>query len=253
MTTTLSAHETAARGGTGTDALIRGRGIRKRFPLGADGEIEILHGIDIDIRRGEFVAIMGASGSGKSTLLYALSGIDLPSDGTVEIDGVDLGALSAVELERFRLERCGFVFQQPHLLDECTLRENALLPAMQRGRAGRRDAAAATDRRLRELGIDHVADRPVATASGGERQRAGIARALVNEPIVCFADEPTGALDSATAAAVLDHLEQLHRDGLTIVMVTHDPAVAARADRTVRVADGRIVADDRIVARQPVD
>ena len=225
-------------------AVIRARGIRKSFPLGRDAEVEILHGIDVEVRRGEFVAIMGASGSGKSTLLYALSGIDLPTAGTVEIDGVELTGLSQAQLEALRLERVGFVFQQPQLLEGCTLRENALIPALWRDRRGRAAAAEATDARMRTLGIAEVADHDVATASGGERQRAGIARALVNEPVLLFADEPTGALDTATSAAVLDHLVELHREGLTIVMVTHDPAVAARADRTIRVVDGLVPETD---------
>lgn len=222
--------------------LIRAVGVRKSFPLGRGRSAEILHGIDLDVARGEFLAIMGASGSGKSTLLYALSGIDLPSEGTVAIDGIELAGLGAAELERLRLERLGFVFQQPHLIEGLTLRENAMLPASWLGRRPR-DAAAATQARFEQLGIAEVGDLPASEASGGQRQRAGIARALVNEPELIIADEPTGALDSASAEAVLDILEELRRDGLTIVMVTHAPDVAARADRIVRVVDGRLEPD----------
>lgn len=233
-------------------SLISARGIRKSFPLAGGLNIEILHGIDLDIEAGEFVAIMGASGSGKSTLLYALSGIDLPDEGTVTIDGTDLRGLSARDLEAFRLDRIGFVFQQPQLLDGSSLLENAVLPAQWRGRQQRHAAAAATRERLRRLGIDDVADHDASSVSGGQRQRAGIARALVNEPVVLFADEPTGALDSASAAAVLDILTELHRDGLTIVMVTHDPDVAARASRLIQVRDG-LVTDGRVSRAQPAD
>ena len=240
--TTTSAPDPRAAGPADRPVIIRARGVRKSYPLGRDAEIEILHGIDVDVRRGEFVAIMGASGSGKSTLLYALSGIDLPTAGTVELDGVELTALDQAGLEAIRLERVGFVFQQPHLLEGCTLRENALIPALWRGRRERAAAARDVDARLERLGIGDVADQDVATASGGERQRAGIARALVNAPVLLFADEPTGALDTATSTAVLDHLAELHRDGLTIVMVTHDPTVAARADRIIRVVDGLVPA-----------
>lgn len=222
------------------DPIIRATAVTKSFPLGGDETIEVLHGIDLEIERGEFVAIMGASGSGKSTLLYALSGIDLPTTGRVEVDGTDLASLSASELEAFRLATLGFVFQQPHLLDGCTLRENALLPAAWLGRERQAAAARATDERFARLGIDTVADADAAVVSGGQRQRAGIARALVNDPVVCFADEPTGALDSASAEAVLDVLDELHAGGLTIVLVTHDPHVAARAERVIHVVDGRL-------------
>lgn len=222
--------------------LIRARGVRKSFPLDRGRSTEILHGIDLDIADGEFVAIMGPSGSGKSTLLYALAGIDLPTEGSVEIDGTDLATLGEAELARFRLERLGFVFQQPHLLEGCTLRENALMPALWRDRAGRRVAAEATATRLAELGIDEVADQDAGTVSGGQRQRAGLVRALVNSPSILIADEPTGALDSAASAAVLDHLAELHAEGMTIVLVTHDPGVASRADRILRVVDG-VLAD----------
>lgn len=220
--------------------VIRARGIRKSFPLGRNESVEILHGIDLDIAAGEFVAIMGASGSGKSTLLYALSGIDRPTSGEVTIDGVAVGDLSPTQLEAFRLSRIGFVFQQPHLIDGLTLRDNALLPASWAGRRRRAAVLADTERRLERLGIAHVADSDASVASGGERQRAGIARALVNDPAVLFADEPTGALDSASTEAVLRILEDLNRDGLTIVMVTHDPQVAARAHRVIRVVDGSV-------------
>lgn len=227
-------------------AMITARAVTKSFPLTQATHsqpattIEVLHGVDLSINRGEFVAVMGASGSGKSTLLYALSGIDLPTSGTVELAGTDLAALSPSELEAFRLATIGFVFQQPQLLEGCSLRENALLPAGWLKGRDRQAAAAETAERLDELGIAHVADEDAATVSGGERQRAGIARALVNQPQVLFADEPTGALDSQSAAAVMDIFEELHAAGQTIVMVTHDPQVAARAERIIRVVDGLV-------------
>ena len=185
---------------------------------------------------------MGASGSGKSTLLYALSGIDLPTSGTVTIAGQDLAQLSVKQLEEFRLNHIGFIFQQPQLLDGVTLRENALLPAQWHSKTHQQAAAIDADQRFHQLGIDHVAHTDAAAASGGQRQRAGIIRALVNNPDVCFADEPTGALDSENAAAVLDVLTKLHEDGLTIVMVTHDATVAARAQRIITVTDGVVPA-----------
>ena len=179
---------------------------------------------------------MGASGSGKSTLLYALSGIDLPTSGTVTIAGQDLAQLSVKQLEEFRLNHIGFIFQQPQLLDGVTLRENALLPAQWHSKTHQQAAAVDADQRFHQLGIDHVAHTDAAAASGGQRQRAGIIRALVNNPDVCF------ALDSENAAAVLDVLTKLHEDGLTIVMVTHDATVAARAQRIITVTDGVVPA-----------
>lgn len=222
------------------EPIIVAKEVRKSFPLAGGERVEILHGIDLAIARGEFVAIMGASGSGKSTLLYALCGIDPPSSGSIVVDGVDLAALDQRELEAFRLHRVGFVFQQPLLLDGLSLRENVLLPAVWPGRDERERRIAQTEQRMGDLGVADVADRDAAALSGGQRQRAGIARALVNDPIVLFADEPTGALDSGSAEMVLEILSGLHRGGLTIVMVTHAPEVAARADRIVRVVDGRL-------------
>ncbi|MGO1929518.1 MAG: ABC transporter ATP-binding protein [Microbacterium gubbeenense] len=220
--------------------VIEARGLRTRIDLPGGTSVDVLRGIDLEVRRGEFVAITGPSGSGKSTLLFTLAGIDRPTSGTVAIDGVDLAGLDERALERLRLERIGFVFQQPHLVDGLTVRENALLPASWRGGAARRRAEAETRERLERLGIAELADRDVAALSGGQRQRAGIARALVNGPTICIADEPTGALDGAAASDVLDVLETLHDDGLTIVLVTHDAAVAARAQRIVRLVDGRV-------------
>ena len=166
----------------------------------------------------------------------------LPTSGTVTIAGQDLARLSVKQLEEFRLNHIGFIFQQPQLLDGVTLQENALLPAQWHSKPHQQAAAADADRWFRQLGIDHVAHTDAAAASGGQRQRAGIIRALVNNPDVCFADEPTGALDSENAAAVLDVLTKLHQDGLTIVMVTHDAAVAARAQRIITVTDGVVPA-----------
>lgn len=196
-----------------TGPLVSARGVRKSFPLAGGARVEVLHGIDLDVARGEFVAIMGASGPGKSTLLYALCGIDPATSGTVTVDGVELGACSQRELEAFRLERLGFVFQQAHLLDGLSLRENVLLPARWRGGGDRERAERETAARFERLGIAEAADRDAASVSGGQRQRAALARALVNDPVLCIADDPTGALDSASATAVLDILGELHRDG----------------------------------------
>lgn len=209
----------------------------------------MLDGVDVTVAPGEFLAVMGASGSGKSTLLTMLSGMDRPTSGTVVLDGADLTAASEAEQGRIRLTRMGFVFQQAHLLENLSLRDNVLLPAWtaaprgRRGRAERAAAGARVDALLARFGIDHVGDHAITEVSGGQLQRAALCRALVNDPAVIFADEPTGALNSRATGEVMDALSQVHADGATIVMVTHDPAVAARADRVLYLRDGAVVAE----------
>ncbi len=203
---------------------------------------EVLRGIDLSVRAGELLVIMGASGSGKSTLLYSLSGMDRPTGGQVLLDGRELTSLSDAEMARVRLTRMGFVFQQPHFLRNLDVRDNILLPALKAAsRQGRHAAIARADALMERFGIAHVQDHGVTQVSGGQLQRASLCRALAGEPSVVFADEPTGALNSSMSADVMDALTDVHRSGTTIVMVTHDPAVAARGDRVVYLRDGVLV------------
>lgn len=226
------------------DVILKSKGLGKSYRMGAT-KVEVLKGLDLAVRRGEFVAIIGASGSGKSTLLHILGALDMPDEGTVSFEGRDLSRRSGRELNRFRNKMVGFVFQFYHLLDELTVLENVFLPAMAsrsilgwfgcRTRAKRRAAEL-----LVQLGLGERTKHKPYQLSGGERQRVAIARALMNEPKLLLADEPTGNLDSATGNGILDVLEKLNKAGQTIVMVTHDDRIAQRAGRIITLADGKI-------------
>ncbi|MCO6009145.1 ABC transporter ATP-binding protein [Actinoallomurus purpureus] len=209
--------------------------VRKTYP----GPVEVLHGIDLTIERDEQVAILGPSGSGKSTLLNLIGILDRPTSGTLVVGGQDTAALTDRRLAGLRATAIGFVFQQFFLLDYRTALDNVadgLLYTATPLRERRRRAAEVLDR----VGLgDRLGHRP-AQLSGGERQRVAIARALVGRPALVLADEPTGALDTANGAAVLKLLRELHDDGTTLIVITHDPSVAAAMDREIHIRDGRI-------------
>ena len=203
-----------------------------------------LNGITVSVAEGEFTAVMGPSGSGKSTLLNLIAGLDRPTSGSVVVADTDLGQLGESRLARFRRERVGFIFQFFHLLPNLTVRENVLIPAQlaSRPHAGRRAREL-----LERLGIAEVADRYPAKLSGGQQQRTAIARALINQPALLLADEPTGALDTRSGEQVMELLEELHRDGQTILLVTHDAKLATRhTARVISLTDGRVVDDARL-------
>ncbi|GAB3736199.1 ABC transporter ATP-binding protein [Nocardiopsis nanhaiensis] len=207
---------------------------------------QVLSGIDLSVRRGEFLVVMGSSGSGKSTLLYSVSGMDRPTSGSVLLDGRDLTSLNDTEMSRVRLTRMGFVFQQAYFLSNLNVRDNILLPALKAlpRKAGPREkdaAIARVDALMARFGIGHVGRHGITQVSGGQLQRASICRALACEPAILFADEPTGALNSSMTTEVMDALTDVHWEGTTLVMVTHDPACAARADRVVYLRDGSVV------------
>lgn len=207
-----------------------------------DPPTEVLRGIDLTVRTGEFLVIMGASGSGKSTLLYSISGMDRPTSGNVVLEGRELTSLSDAEMSTVRLTRMGFVFQQPHFLSNLDVRDNILLPALKAAPRDGRDAAITrVDALMERFGIAHIKDHGITQVSGGQLQRASICRALAGEPSVLFADEPTGALNSSMSEEVMDALTDVHRHGTTIVVVTHDPGCAARGDRVIYLRDGVLV------------
>ena len=213
--------------------------VHKVFPR-KDAPVVALAGVSLSLRRGSFLAIMGPSGSGKSTLLHLLGSLDYPTAGRVLFDGCDLGTLDDRAASRLRNERVGFLFQSFHLIPQMDLLENvetALLYSRRDPREWRKRALS----RIEELGLRERARHRPAEVSGGEAQRAALARALVNEPDLILADEPTGNLDSQTGSAVLDLLEALVRQGKTLVLVTHDAAVAARARERLTLRDGRVV------------
>ncbi|HPD47340.1 MAG TPA: ABC transporter ATP-binding protein [Anaerohalosphaeraceae bacterium] len=226
-------------------AILKAANLHKSYRMG-QARLDVLKGLDLTVARGEFVAIVGASGSGKSTLLHILGGLDKPDTGHVEFNGRRVDRFGPGQLNRFRNRKVGFVFQFYHLLDELNVLDNVLLPAMAAvgtlGWLARRPSARKRAAELLEqVGLaERIGHKPY-QLSGGERQRVAIARALMNDPELLLADEPTGNLDSKTGNGILEILENLNRRGQTIVMVTHDDRMAAKANRTIRLADGRIV------------
>ncbi len=269
--------------------ILAARNIHKTYKLGRV-DVPVLKGVDLDVRDGEFLAILGASGSGKSTLLHILGGLDRPDrpksgavsscpqckyprilgnsewsicpecgrafgaegDGGVVFRGKDLARFSAAELDRYRSHDVGFVFQFYHLLPELTVTENVAISMMVHGGRGAGDRKSAAEEMLRIVGLSHRLRHRPAELSGGERQRVAIARALVNQPKVLLADEPTGNLDRETGRKILDTFAEIRAERKhTMVIVTHDPATAERADRVVVIEDGRLAEDQDWRKRQP--
>jgi putative ABC transport system ATP-binding protein len=218
--------------------MIELKSIRKTYRQGSTA-IHALDGIDLHIAQGEFIAIMGPSGSGKSTLLNVLGGLDRPDSGHYRLAQDEISALDDDAASAVRNRRIGFVFQSFHLLPRLTVLENVLLP-QRYARAPDPDAPARARALLERIGLGKRLDHLPGQLSGGQLQRAAIARALLNEPDLLLADEPTGNLDSNSAADVMALLRELHAGGQTLVLVTHDPAIAASAQRTIHLRDGRV-------------
>jgi putative ABC transport system ATP-binding protein len=223
-----------------TKAIIRAVGVNKTYDTGTT-QVPALIGVDFAVNRGEMVAVMGPSGCGKTTLLNCLSGLDAVDSGQIWLEGKDLATLSDRERTDYRAQRMGFIFQVYNLLPVLSAVENVELPLLVAGtkpKVAREKARKA----LATVGLSEWAGHRPAELSGGQRQRVTIARALVNDPAIVWADEPTGSLDSTTAQEIVDLMRQMNRDyGLTIVMVTHDAGVGASCDRIVRMSDGRIL------------
>ena len=229
-------------------ALIEARELTKTYTMGST-TVHALRGVSLDIESGDFVAIMGASGSGKSTLMNILGCLDQPSGGAYHLAGEAVERMTPEQLASIRNRRIGFVFQQFNLLPRTTAVDNVELPLLYSGvpRAQRRERAL---KRLSQVGLAERVDHHPAQLSGGQQQRVAIARALVNDPALILADEPTGALDSRTSVEVMALLQSLNREGITIVLVTHEPDVAAFATRIIAFRDGRVVRD---TANEPND
>src|SRR5450432_1127569 len=223
-------------------ALLRARGLRKQYGSG-EGLVRAVDDVDIDVARGEMLAVMGPSGCGKSTLLHLLGGLDRPTSGELSLAGRRIDQLSERALAQLRRHEVGFVFQAYHLMDELTAQENVELPALLAGRTPRQ-----AHRRARQLlervGLAERADHLPSALSGGERQRVAIARALANDPMVLLADEPTGNLDTVTGQEILNLFGRMHKErNLTIILVTHSPEIAGQAERLIRLRDGKVIED----------
>ncbi|MDF2949067.1 MAG: transporter ATP-binding protein [Sedimentibacter sp.] len=207
---------------------------------------QVLNNINLKVEEGEFLAIMGQSGSGKSTLLYNISGMDRPESGNVFLCGKDISKLDDEKMSEVRLDHMGFVFQHSYLLKNLSIHDNIVLPGFRSGKMPREQVNQNADILMKDTGIDSVANHDIKKVSGGQLQRAAICRALINKPEVLFGDEPTGSLNSSTTKEVMDIINDVNKDGTTVIIVTHDSKVAARADRVIFLMDGNIHAELKI-------
>ena len=230
------------------NTVLEAQQLTKNYVLGKNNELPVLKAVDLKIERGEFVAVMGASGSGKSTLLYNICGMDRVTSGSVLFNGVDLTRLPEPALARIRLTNMGFIFQQIHLLKHLSIFDNIVLSGYLCGNRTRREVEHRATELMERTGIAEIATNDITQASGGQLQRVGICRALINTPDIIFGDEPTGALNSSASNEIMDLLGGVHREGTTVMLVTHDVKVASRTERVLFMTDGRIVAEKRLGA-----
>lgn len=224
------------------NSIIIGKNIVKIFGNGNE-EIKALNEVNVEIAKGEFVAVMGPSGSGKSTLLFALSGMDDITGGSVKFDDMELSKLRENTLADIRRRKMGFVFQQPTMLKNLNILDNIIIPAEYKGKKDSRKLTQKAKELMKKTGISGLESRDTTEVSGGQLQRAGICRALMNDPEILFADEPTGALNSRSAEEIMELLVDINKEGTAILLVTHDSKVAARADRILFTKDGNIVSE----------
>lgn len=220
--------------------ILQAKGLCKEY----DGT-SILKNINLTVNKGEFVAIMGRSGSGKSTLLYNISGMDRATKGVINFDGEDISNLEDEKMSNLRLKKMGFIFQQSHLLKTLSIRDNIVLPGFKAKCESRENVNSYAEKLMKRTGIDQIAEHDIKKVSGGQLQRAAICRAIINHPDMIFGDEPTGALNSSASKEIMDIINEVNAEGTTIMLVTHDAKVAARADHVIFLSDGTIT--DEIV------
>jgi putative ABC transport system ATP-binding protein len=216
--------------------------IIKSFGVGSEKR-NVLDGVSVEVNEGEFVAVMGPSGSGKTTLIFALSGMDNIDSGRVIVDNQDISTLSEKEMADLRRIKMGFVFQQPTMLKNLNILDNIVLPSMRDIKKKGSEISANAKTLMGKVGIAELEKRDIAQVSGGQLQRAGICRALINSPKIVFGDEPTGSLNSKTSQEIMEIFSELNREGITIMFVTHDATVAAQTERILFMIDGKIVSE----------
>lgn len=224
--------------------ILKGKNLEKSYTNGVL-KTKVLKGVNIEIKEGEFVSIMGKSGSGKSTLLNILSSLDMPDNGEIYFEGREITHLREEEAAKLRRESFGFVFQLPKMVRNLSILDNILLPSINY-KKNKNDLMDKAKQLMKKIGIEHIADNRISRVSGGQLQRAGICRALINNPKILFADEPTGALDSKTGQEVLELFSIFHAEGKSILMVTHDVQVALKADRVLFMKDGLLVGEIKL-------
>ena len=226
--------------------ILEARNINKKVELGKDNELHILKDVNLTIEEGEFISVMGPSGSGKSTLLYNVSGMDRITSGSVKFKGREICGLKEEELGKIRLNNMGFIFQDINLLKNLSVIDNVMFPALVSKDVDKNLVNQKAKKLLEMTGIENLAHNNITQASGGQLQRAGICRALINDPDIIFGDEPTGALDSKSAAEIMSILAEINKIGTTIMLVTHDVKVAAKTERILYMVDGNIVAQKKM-------
>jgi putative ABC transport system ATP-binding protein len=229
--------------------LIKLQNITRQYRMG-DQTVHALQGIDLQIARNEMIAFIGASGSGKSTMMNIVGCLDRPSSGEYWLNGREVATMSSDDLARVRNQEIGFIFQSFHLLPRASALDNVAQPLIYRG-VSLRERLALAERALQRVGLGTRLHHRPNELSGGQRQRVAIARALVGKPSILLADEPTGNLDSATSLEIMDLIREVHAEGQTVVMVTHEPEIAEQCQRIVRLRDGKVVSDERIARHKP--
>lgn len=226
--------------------ILEARSMNKKVELGKDNELHILKDVNLTIEKGEFISVMGPSGSGKSTLLYNVSSMDRITSGSVKFKGREISGLKEEELAKIRLNNMGFIFQDINLLKNLSVVDNVMFPAFVSKDTDKNVVHEKAKKLLKMTGIEKLADNNITQASGGQLQRAGICRALINDPDIIFGDEPTGALDSKSATEIMLILAEINKKGTTIMLVTHDVKVAAKTERILYMVDGNIVAQKKM-------
>ncbi|WP_428910595.1 ABC transporter ATP-binding protein [Niallia sp. Krafla_26] len=226
--------------------IIEARSLNKKVELGKENELHILKDVNLEIEEGEFISVMGPSGSGKSTLLYNISGMDRMTSGSVTFKGREIASLTEEELAQLRLKNMGFIFQDINLLKNLSLIDNVMFPALARRDADKNRVYEKAKILLEMTGIENLANNTITQGSGGQLQRVGICRALINDPDILFGDEPTGALDSKSTDEIMSILAEINKKGTTVMLVTHDVKVAAKTERILFMVDGKIVAQKRM-------